>query len=320
MFLLGWPVTSHLIGTRHVKLLNSCLFLSSFNRTLDYPPRRNIFYLRDSSRSLKTQQLFLTRAYTVQKAVMVTVSSELDEGPSSKLNLLDLPQEVKDRIWGYTICGIYSIFPSAERWSRERRVHDYGRESILRVSKRTNYEAMQVLKRRSWFIYTVSDLDFSLSNVCQAPTQDMMNVELIIDEYPSVRWRNNDVIMKFAGTKSLRRTCHILITKFKHILYTRMGLKFTWLRLYFEVFKLLTGFTTVVLQIDLDPEQIIQEVKERCDDDSVTLPIGMVKSLEPALGPAMPCNPVQKQEYGMNFKFSPRRFAAERLASAELGV
>ena len=83
---------------------------------------------------------------------MSATSSDLAEGSRGKLNLLGLPQEIKDRIFGFIVDDRYMIF----RYLREDppllRGDDFRHLSILRVSERVSREVMQVLQMKSWFI------------------------------------------------------------------------------------------------------------------------------------------------------------------------
>ena len=247
---------------------------------------------------------------------MTTISSDLTEGPRPKLHLLDLPQEVKDQIYGYIVCGDYLI----TRRSQKQRRDDFRQLSILRVSKRTNCEAMQVLQRRSWFIYNLPCWPPDFRAFDNAPNQHMMNVDLIIGP-GYIHEHLIQTILSFSGTGILRRTCRILIPNLSLILrsHSRNTTDSAHLRTYFQFFKLLIGFTTVVVQVKWNGTKKRRRDVHQCEE-SAKLMTDIVEFLEPALGPAMPCCPVQDQRYGMNVRFSPRNFAAERLVNAELGV
>ena len=95
-------------------------------------------------------------------------------------------------------------------------------------------------------------------------------------------------------------------------------------RLHLQSIKLLTGFNTVVVQVNLSRYKLIRIGKMASDECCTKLLMDIIGDLEPALGPAMPCDPVQGNEYGveydLNFKFSPRQYVAEQLARAESRV
>ena len=249
---------------------------------------------------------------------MAITRSTLAENPRPKLHLLDLPQEVKDQIYAYVVSSTYLIL----RGSRKQRNDDFRHDSILRVSKRTNYEAMQVLQRRSWFICDTKTRPCYNSLLRKAPTQHMMNVELIVGRYCTCV----DIapaFLSFAGTDIMRRTCHVLVpTSCEVLTYYAVvdTVYFAERERFFRLMESLTGFATVVLQINLRREKNNRRDHDGPDFDFTKLPTDIEDYLGPTLGPAMPCNPVQEQKYHMTFRFSPRRFATERLASAELGV
>lgn len=242
---------------------------------------------------------------------MSTTSSVLEGESRPKLNLLDLPQEIKDQIYGYVVCGRYIIVPAAGDKSCTQR-RDM---SILQVSSRLKVEALQVLWRRSSFVYN--------PHQCWAPAihevhnQHMMNVELIVGHHCTYEYMGR-VILGFAGVHILRRTCHILIPELSSILVRDSNTpKNVALRLYFQYIRLLIGFATVVIQVDLCRTKKKRGAKY--DDERAKLLRDMIEFSGLALGPAVPCDSV-RERYDVNFRFSPRRFVAERLARDELGV
>ena len=268
---------------------------------------------------------------------MATMSSDLDEGSRPRLNLLDLPQEIKDQIYGYLVSDTYLIVPSLEprrgSLGRRRPLYNYENQgddfrhlSILRVSKRANCEAMELLKRRSWFIYRMPDLrcgcnardnDFSpcLLYCCycfdNATTRHMMNIQIVIDHFSLRRdWRS--VFRSFAGTEILRRTCLIQVPNSSLLLVSQdYGLRDE-LRRHLQHIKLLTGFETVVVQVNLIRNKHRRRDEIASDEYCTKLLMDMIEDVEPAVGPAMPCDPVQGEDYDLNFKFSPIQFAAEQ--------
>ena len=189
--------------------------------------------------------------------------------------------------------------------------------SILRVSKCVNREVMQVLQMESWFICNLGPCDYHRSIIQEAPTQHMMNVELVIGRNCSGRDMPTIIDLNLAGTETLRRTCHILIPALRPTLANDYIKDYEALRLYFKYIKLLTGFATVVVQVDLSRKTNPRGVKY--NDERAQILGDMIEFSEPALGPAVPCDSV-RERYDVNFRFFPRRFVAERLASAELGV
>lgn len=255
---------------------------------------------------------------------MSTTSSDLKGGPGPKIHLLDLPKELKDQIYGYVVCGIYLILPHSQRGLPALRGDDFRHLSILRVSKYINCEVMKVLQMKSWFIYDLSPFEYPSSLFQEtpslfqaAPTQHMMNVELMVGHYSTFHDMRR-IMLEFAGRHILRRTCHILIPRLKFVLVGgRRTSKYELLRLYFQYIMLLTGFETVVVQVDLSLERPRREVGY--DDERAKMLRDMIEFSEPALGPAVPCDSL-REGYDVNFKFSPRRFVAEQLASIELGV
>lgn len=246
---------------------------------------------------------------------MATISNGLDEGPRPKLHLLDLPPELRYRIYGYIVCGTYLIIPSAGRAPLKQRRSDFRDLSILRVSKCINCEATKVLQRKSWFTYHLPFFARHNQSFDEAPNRHIMNLELIMERSCD----HEDLtpfILSFAGTEMLRRTCRILIPDFSRILEgSPWGqTKLAQLRLYSKFFKLLIGFTTVMVQANLSVKKESLRDKNKCEENAKLL-MDMIEFSEPALGPA---TFYKGQEYDMNFKFCPRRFAAERLANAEL--
>ena len=253
---------------------------------------------------------------------MATISNSLDEEPRRKLHLFDLPREVKDQIYGYVIRSAHTILPLRVPGIKLQG-DDFRHESILRVSKRMRCEAMQVLQRRSWSIYNMQWMSRDSSVLREAPTQYMMNVELDVRSCCGYE-HMTPIILNFAGTDILRRTCQILMYSTSRPLtyyYQPDAASAIQLRRFFQLIKLLTGFATVILQINVDPGGLYPQDKHRVlVFDRVKLLRDIKAVLEPALGPAMPCKPVREQCLGMNFSFSPRQHLAKRLASAELGV
>ena len=257
---------------------------------------------------------------------MSATSSDPAETSRPKLNLLNLPQEIKDRIFGFIVEDRYRIFSSIRedppilRILRILRGDDFSHLSILRVSKRVNREVMQVLQMKSWFTCTLPSWINHAIAFQVTPTQHMMNIELIIGEYCSWKAIRQVIDLGFAGTEILRRTCLILIPEFSRILAKgpiKSDSDHEALRRYFRDIKLLTGFATVVVQVDSN-----LKIKKRGvipDDLRATMLRNMIEFSEPALGPAVPCDSV-RERYDVNFKFCPRRFVAEKIARAELGV
>ena len=117
-----------------------------------YLPPINSYYLQITSDHQRRKHTSLLRLWPAWKPVMSATSSDLAEGSRPKLNLLGLPQEIKDRIFGFIVHDRYTIF----RYLREDppllRGDDFRHLSILRVSKRVKREVMQVLQMKSWFI------------------------------------------------------------------------------------------------------------------------------------------------------------------------
>lgn len=248
---------------------------------------------------------------------MSTTSSDLEGGPRSKIHLLDLSRELRDRIYGFIVDDRYMVFPYLrQRPPALRGGDDFRHLSILRVSKCFNREVMQVLQRKSWFICKLTECPLTV--VQEAPTQHMMNIELIIGDWCSWRVMRQIIGLNFAGTEILRRTCHILIPELlgPFLKLDRTKSHHEALRLCFQHIKLLTGFATVVVQVDLSRKK---KKGVEYNDNRAKLLWDMIEFSEPALGPAVPCDSVRKR-YDVNFRFSPRRFVAQRLASAEFGV
>ena len=87
---------------------------------------------------------------------MSATSTDLAETPRPKLNLLGLPQEIKDRVFGFIVDNRYNIFwYIGQDPPILRGVNDLRGLSILRVSKHGNREVMQVPQMKSGFIYTL---------------------------------------------------------------------------------------------------------------------------------------------------------------------
>ena len=256
---------------------------------------------------------------------MSITSSDLEEGRRPKLNLLDLPRELRDRIYGFVVNDRYHISPYIGKGSPAFRADDFRHLKILQVSKCVNYEVMQVLKMASWFIYKVRSWDYHYSYSHEAPTQHMKNVELMVDGDSMSRYMDR-AISKFAGTHISRRTCHIMMPDLDRTLVNEQGTsmlggrrisKYEALLLFFQHIKLLTGFETVVVQVDLSLKNANRE--DGFEDDRAQMLRDMIEFSEPALGPAVPCDSV-REPYDVNFRFFPRAFVAKKLASAELGV
>ena len=227
---------------------------------------------------------------------MSTSSSGPEEGPRPKLNLLDLPREVRDRIYGFVVNDRYHISPYIEKGSPVFRADDSRHLTILRVSKCVNYEVMQVLKMASWFIYELHSWDYHYSHFHEAPTQHMMNVELMVDCYCISKYMDR-AMSKLAGTHILRRTCHIMMPDLDRTLVSEQSISvigghnisnYEALLLFFQHIKLLTGFTTVVVQIDLSRSKTERRVGY--DDERAKWMRDMIEFLGPALGPAVPCD------------------------------
>ena len=238
---------------------------------------------------------------------MSTTSSDPEE-PRPELNLLDLPGEVKDQIYGYVVCDRYVVVPPlGEEW-RTQRSFDPTHLSILRVSNRLNLEAMQVLRRGSSFIYNPHEY-LHVPAVHEAQNKHIMNIELIIGRHCSWRVMPTIVDLNFAGTEILRRTCHILIPELNPILVgDRNTSRYKALRLYFQYIKLLTAFATVVVHVGLSRNEKKRGVEY--DDERAKMLRDMIEFSEPAVGPAVPCDSV-RERYDVNFRFSPRAFVAK---------
>ena len=237
---------------------------------------------------------------------MTTISSDLEEGRRSKLGLFDLPREIRDQIYGYLIKDTYTIIPA--QLFQKNQGDDFRHLSILRVSKRANFEAMQVLQRRSWFNYHMPIRQSPTWFIDNAPTRHMKNVQIVLDQ-DAFSQDLSSLFLNIAGTTPLRRTCIIHIPDFNLCLLSQKDPQWTWLGLYLECIKLLTGFKTVVVQVNSSRFNNIQRSRY---DEEIKLLVNMVKSLETALGPAISCDSVHEEKYNLNFKFSPRQFAAEQ--------
>ena len=126
------------------------------------------------------------------------------------------------------------------------------------------------------------------------------------------------VDLNLAGTEISRRTCRILIPGLRSTLkIDRSKSSDEALRLFFQHIKLLTGFATVAIHLDLslsEPKRELGYVEGRA-----RMLRDVIEVSKPALGPAIPCDSV-RDRYDVNFKFSPRRFVAKRLARAKLGI
>ena len=248
---------------------------------------------------------------------MPATSSDLEGGPRPGLGLLDLPQEIKDKIWGFLVYDRYKILPYIQWDPPALRGDDFRHLTISRVSKCVNDEVMQVVEMASWFIYNLLTWKYHSSHFQEAPTQHMKNVELMVGYYCTPGYMGR-AVLGLAGRRILRRTCHILIPELYPILEGhRNTSKYEALRLYFQHIKLLTGFETVVVQVDLSLKNANRE--DGFEDDRAQMLRDMIEFSEPALGPAVPCDSV-REPYDVNFRFFPRAFVAKKLASAELGV
>ena len=251
----------------------------------------------------------------------------MEEGARPRLHLFDLPQEIKDQIYGYLVSDTYLIVPSLRGPpSRRNQGDDFRHLSILGVSKRANWEAVQLLQKRSWFIYKMPDLPsccrlfdntiYQGSPSCcrlfdTATTRHMMNVQIVID-YRFLRQDLSPVFLSFAGTKISRQTCLILVPNYSLLLVSRDYSSWRWFRLHLQHIKSLTGFNTVVVQVSLKRFKHIRRGKMASDEYCTKLLMDTIEDLEPGVGPAMPCDPVQGEDYDLNFKFSPIQFAAEQ--------
>ena len=263
---------------------------------------------------------------------MATISSDMEGGARPRLHLFDLPQEIRDQIYGHLVSDTYLIVPSLivpslrGPPSRRNQGDDFRHLSILGVSKRANWEAVQLLQRKSWFIYKMPDLPsccrlldntiYQGSPSCcrlfdTATTRHMMNVQIVID-YRFLRRDLSPVFLSFAGTKILRQTCLILVPNYSLLLMSRDYSLWRWFRRHLQHIKSLTDFNTVVVQVTLKRFKHIRRGKIASDEYCTKLLMGIIEDLEPAVGPAMPCDPVQGEEYDLNFKFSPIQFAAEQ--------
>lgn len=205
------------------------------------------------------------------------------------------------------------------------RADDFRHLTILRVSKCVNREVMELLEKESWFIYRPHSEDYHHLYTHEAPTQHMKNIELIIDCYCISTYMDR-AISKFAGPHILRRTCHIMIPELDRTLVSerRMAVwddrhlsNYEALQLFFQHIKLLTGFETVEVHVDVSLENANR--KDGYEEDRAKMLKDVMEFSEPALGPAVPCDSAREQ-YDVNFRFSPCAFVAKKLASAKLGM
>ena len=224
---------------------------------------------------------------------MATISSDMEEGARPRLHLFDLPPEIRDQIYGNLVSDTYSVL-LPRSWEM-----DFRRISIIRVSKRTNWEAMQVLKRRIWFLFEMGVWWLNPSYPRKAPFRHMNNVELLVTTNSTLE-ELAPVFRRFAGTWVLRRTCHVLIPVPSDILTTyhvldrsAAGVSLSRVRLegFLGLMKSLTGFETVVFQIDVGRPDKCQG-DYGYDFDVTKLPKDIEDTLGPTLGPSMLCSPV----------------------------
>ena len=253
---------------------------------------------------------------------MATISSGLEEGGRSKLSLFDLPREIRDQIYGYLVSDTYSIVPSVNTPDRKNKGDDFRHLSILRVSKCANWEVMQLLQR-SWFIYKVPDKPYyhyfvapSMPYFCRlydnATTRHMMNVQILINQH-SLQKDLCLFFQNFAGTKIERRTFLILVPDYGLVLESLQDRRL-WdgFRLHLQRIRSLTGFNTVVVQVNLSRSRRNRNRRVAINEDLKMLLMDILQFSEPALGPAVACDSVREERYDLNFQFSPLRFAAEQ--------
>ena len=297
--------------TSNQATINGCLFLPFFVCTLIHRSLLNTYYLQHRFRTLNAQPHFLVQASTSLEAAMATISSELEGGERPKLSLFDLPREIRDQIYGYLVRDTYEIVPTLGP-GRRHQSDDFRHLPILQVAKRVNWEAMQSLQRRSWFIYRMPDWPFYRRLYDTTITRYMMNVQIVIDRN-TLRRNLNSVFWWFAGTKIERQTFVVLVPIYSLILRNSMDptLWDDFIK-HLQLIKLLTGFKTVVVQANLKRFYYLRRGKTANDEYCTKLLTDILVFSEPELGPFVPCNSEREEGYELNFKFSPLRFTAEQ--------
>ena len=307
----------HLISTRLIDMV-AYFFLSSFApssfiRFQTFTTYK--IYLDHYTRNHTT--LFRLRpAYNI---VMATISGDRDGGRRPSSYFFDLPREIRDQIYGYLIKDTHNIVPTLGPGHRYQG-DDFRHLPILRVSKRVNWEAMQSLQRRSWFIYRMPDSRFYRRLYDNTITRYMMNVQIIINR-DTLKQDLASIFCGFAGTKIERQTFVVLIPVYSLIVMKPLDYYTLWddFRKHLQLIKLLTGFKTVVVQANLKPYKHLRRAKIASDEYCTKLLTDILEFSEPELGPFVPCDSEREEGYGLNFKFSPLRFTAEqqRLAAEQ---
>ena len=242
---------------------------------------------------------------------MATISSDLEGGQRPRLGLFDLPREIRDQMYDYLLRDTYNIVPTLGPGHRHEG-DDFRHLPILRVSKRVNWEAMQSLQRRSWFIYRMPDWPCYRRLYDNTITRYIMNVQIVIDR-DTLKQNLISIFWGFAGTKIERQTLVILVPFYSLILMKSLDYTL-WdeFRKHLQLIKVLTGFKTIVVQANLKRFYHLRRGKIANDEYCTKLLTDILEFSEPELGPFVPCDSEREEGYELNFKFSPLRFTAEQ--------
>lgn len=262
-------------------------------------------------------------------------------------NLLDIPQEIKDQIYGYVVADTYRVLPplcncdeqapnSSKANIIDRSLLEFVASSLFRTSKRMRCEALQVLFSTSVLRCSVTCFDYHLWEF-KVPTDRIMRVELEVNKRanslacPAVHKAPSDrsplhFLQAFGGGEISRKS--ICINFVDNMQPAFRVVKHTTL---FHAMIKLTGFGTVKIEFGRQPSKVdtgswLEGAKSYYTYDCKALKTAIKNALEPTLGPAMSGEFDSSSGYRMAdhwfarcLEFRPRDFTATTLKIEEAG-
>ena len=262
-----------------------------------------------------------------------------DSGSKPKIGLEDLPQELKDQIYGYSIGACDCTYHADNNYYASVIKHpgasELSRHALFKTSKRVRNEAMEVCFSKVEFSWSVRceycwddacrSLSFSANGLLNyLPIDRLMNVSLVFDMWENLyMWDDSswwylkdsnvrcDLPKVFGGADILRKRMRIVFEMCSASTHRIISTT------YFEGLTTLTGFQTMLVQISMAEDNGKEKLSD-CEH----LQTAMKDALEPALGPAI-MGSAKLNEWGYCdcfLEFRPRQHSTKLLGNKTAGA